>query len=162
MDYAEGLKFDADKPIRISVFVPFVALSQLSSKEFPIEPIHWDCRYTENPAAIEVARQIYSHFFGGATHLIIRHGCYSSPDKTRPAIGDPVVMPVFDAYVIMFDYRVAAGEENPEAVQLYVDEHLKVTRGESKSHRDRINGTVKTVPGTPESYTRTQPIVPSL
>jgi hypothetical protein len=59
---------------------------------------------------------------------------------------------VYDLYVVIFDYSVPVGEENPDAVQLFVDEQLKFTRHQGKSRKERINYTVKEIPGMPEDY----------
>jgi predicted solute-binding protein len=72
-----GVNIDANKPIRVAIAAPFTALSQLYSGEIPSGPVGCD-EYTENPAGLELARQVYSHLFGPITlesmRRIIRHG----------------------------------------------------------------------------------------
>jgi hypothetical protein len=52
--FQNGLNFEADKPVRVSVFASLAALSQVYSNDFPTKPTA-DNRYVENPAAIELA-----------------------------------------------------------------------------------------------------------
>ena len=146
MHFPNGLNFEADKPIRVSVFAPLAALSQFYSDDFPTKPTA-DNRYVENPAAIELARQIYTHLFESISlesmRLSIRHAIYLTQEKRsdQPPLDQEQI--VWDAYNITFDHLVAAGDKDPEVVQLYVDEDLRVTLGTSKSHKARVNATVK-------------------
>jgi len=155
-------KFDTTKPLRLSIYAPFTALSQISSERFPTEPEAWDCRYTAHPGAISLALQTYMHFFGPITLEqfipLIRHGAFHSPEKLEDSplkIGDPIAWPPFDAYSIVFDYEGAngfVGEEDPEAVGIYVDEGLGVKVKKfaelSRSIKSAVEGS-----GTPKTYT---------
>jgi hypothetical protein len=146
MHFQNGLNFEANKPIRVSVFAPLAALSRVYSDDFPTQPTT-DGRYVENPAAIELARQIYTHFFESISlesmRPLIRHAVYLTQEKHSDQLPLDQEQTVWDAYNVTFDHLVAAGDEDPEAVQLYVDEDLRMTLGTSKSHKARVNATVK-------------------
>ena len=146
MHFPNGLNFEADKPVRVSVFAPLATLSQVYSDDFPTQPTA-DNHYVQNPAAIELARQIYTHLFESISlksmHLSIRHAIYLTQEKRSDQFPLDQEQPVWDAYNVTFDHLVAAGDEDPEVVQLYVDEDLRVTLGTSKSHKARVNATVK-------------------
>src|SRR5271168_5078061 len=140
MHFPNGLNFEADKPVRVSVFAP------LASDDFPTKPTA-DDRYVENPGAIELARQIYTHLFESISlesmRLLIRHAIYLTQEKRSDQLPLDQEQTVWDAYNITFDHLVAADDKDPEVVQLYVEEDLRVTRGTSKSHKARVNATVK-------------------
>jgi hypothetical protein len=146
MYFPNGLNFEADQPVRVSVFAPLAALSRVYSDGFPTQPTA-DNRYVENPAAIELARQIYTHLFESISlesmRLLIRHAIYLTQEKRSDQLPLGQEQTVWDAYNITFDHVVAAGDKDPEVVQLYVDEDLRVTLGTSKSHKARVNATVK-------------------
>jgi hypothetical protein len=145
MHFPNGLNFEANKPVRVSVFTPLAALSRVYSDDFPTQPTA-DDRYVENPAAIELARQIYTHLFESISlesmRLLIRHAIYLTQEKRSDQLPLDQEQIVWDAYNITFDHLVAAGDKDPEVVQLYVDEDLRVTLGTSKSHKARVNATV--------------------
>ena len=153
MQFSNDLDFEADKPIRVSIFAPVATLSQVYRKDFPTRP-RPDGQYAENPAAVELARQIYSHLFNEPITVdsmpsLICHGIHLTSEKCSREKFSRGLAPAqwektaWDAYNITFDHLVPAGDEDPQAVQLYVDEDLHVTQGLSKSHRSRINGTVR-------------------
>jgi hypothetical protein len=146
MHFSNGLNFEADKPVRVSVFAPLAALSRVYLDDFPAQPTA-DDRYVENLAAIELARQIYTHLFESISldsiRLLIRHAIYLTQEKRSDQLPLDQEQTVWDTYSITFDHLVAAGDKDPEAVQLYVDEDLRVALGTSKSHKARANATVK-------------------
>ena len=123
MYFPNGLNFEADKPVHVSVFAPLAALSQVYSDDFPTKPTA-DDRYVENPGAIELARQIYTHLFESISlesmRPLICHAIYLTQEKRSDQL--PLDQTVWDAYIITFDHLVAAGDKDPEVVQLYVDE----------------------------------------
>src|SRR2546429_1215555 len=127
MHFPNGLKFEADKPVRVSVFAPLAALSRVYSDDFPTKPTAND-RYVENPAAIEPARQIYTHLFESISlksmRLLIRDAIYLTQEKRSDQLLLGQEQTVWDAYNITFDHLVAASDKDPEVVQLYVHEDL--------------------------------------
>jgi hypothetical protein len=154
-----GVGIDISKPLHISIDASFTALSNLYSGKFPSGPGFLE--YSENPAGIERARQVYEHLYREPTTIpfirsIIRHGTYVSSRKVEPPFEEPppeaYEEPVWDRYVITFDHLVPLGEENPEAVQLLVDDQLNVTRRNYYKDKWRINYTVKEIPGMPDDY----------
>jgi len=75
--------------------------------------------------------------------LSIRHAIYLTQEKRSDQPPSDQEQIVWDAYNITFDHLVAADDEDPEVIQLYVDEDLRVTLSTSKSHKARVNATVK-------------------
>jgi hypothetical protein len=69
-----------------------------------------------NPAAIEFARQIYTHLFESISlksmRLLIRHAIYLTQEKRSDQLPLDQEQAVWDAYNITFDHLVAAGEYN--------------------------------------------------
>jgi len=149
MNFPVDLKFDTTKPLRVNIYAPLTALFQISSEKFPTEPDDIDCRYTPNPAAISLAFQTYTHFFGSITSEqflpLILHGMFNYAWKqgdAYPKIGDPHSWPKFDDYTIVFDYEGVngfVGEEDPEAVMIFVDEELGVKVKKGAKLRESIN-----------------------
>jgi hypothetical protein len=72
--------------------------------------------------------------------LSIRHAIYLTREKRsdRPPLDQEQI--VWDAYNITFGHLVAVDDKDPEAIQLYVDEDLRVTLGTSKA---RVNATAQ-------------------
>jgi hypothetical protein len=66
--------------------------------------------------------------------LLIRHAIYLTQEKRSDQLPLDQEQTVWDAYNVTFDHLVAAG-----------DEDLRVTHGTSKSHKARVNATVKTM-----------------
>jgi len=155
MKFPLDLKFDATKPLRVLIYAPFTALFKISSETLPTEPDHIDRHYTPHPAAISIAFQTYTHFFGPITPEqfppLIRHGAFNSSEKLEDCtlkICDPYSWPKFDAYSVLFDYEGAngfVGEEDPEAVMFLVDEDLGVKMHKAAKLRDTINWSVKEI-----------------
>jgi hypothetical protein len=156
MDFAESVRagIEVNKPVRISVVTSMETLQKFYSGELSLQPD--DCvEYTENPASIQMAHQIYQYLFAPisleALRKIVRHATYVGERQGRPIPtmedvllnGEEKI--VWRDYVITFDYQVPLGDEDPNAVQLDVDEQLMVTGRPHRLAKEkaRINHTLR-------------------
>jgi hypothetical protein len=160
MKIDQSLQIPFNDKIRVSVYAPLSALSLIFPHPFPVSP--FEESDADNPACVELARQIFACLFtpAPASHVMpdpIRHYGYLSRDKYSPEDlqldaelkdGDLIDAELMDVQTggidLIFDHQVSSDDEDPDVVQLWIDEELKVTgRKNHKTDRARTNDMVK-------------------
>jgi hypothetical protein len=162
MKIDQSLQIPFNDKIRVSVYAPLSALSLIFPHPFPVSP--FEESDADNPACVELARQIFACLFtpAPASHVMpdpIRHYGYLSRDKYSPEDaqfdaelkdGDVIDAELMDVRTsgidLIFDHQVSSDDEDPDVVQLWIDEELKVTgRKNHKTDRARTNDMMKLI-----------------
>jgi len=142
---------DAAKPTRISISIVLRALPLVYTDECPSAPApRAEQRYVENPAVLELARQIYASLFDKAVSVgdlrpLIRLAHYRSSHK----FGEPMDCPnpEWTGYRIVFDHLVPAGDDDPQVLTLvakYKDDNtIRVGNISRQDFRVNVNEAVK-------------------
>lgn len=154
--YSPPLKrIDPDRPIRISITAKLPAFSLVYRGEFATTPPPKEpTRYVENPAALELGRQIYTGLFGKDISIDeLRHQLRLAHFTSGHTLGDPIPdpNPSWTCYELAFDHLVPAEDDNPEVLTLVAkpkqDNSIRVGDISSEHYRASLNAIVKQMGG---------------
>ena len=120
LHFSPKIGLEAAKPIRIAIYVSLETLALIQGdNDLPKAPPA-NMLYDENPAPIELVREVYTHFFGPisieAVRPLLRSAHYCGQpqhdDPASPADSDTEAI-IWQGYKIIFDYKVPPEDDKP-------------------------------------------------